>query len=353
MVPIATSTITSSGFEPAGFFLPDLFNDCCYPLRMNPRSHRVSRASEQWLFNEAHVSEPEIAKLRAIRASDLIAYSYPNADASHLRIPLDFLYWAFKLDDYLDGHGVDDARAMHLIAWAMRECCISALRDPINFQMDNPAGKICKSIFSRFIETASPGCTKQFIHTFDLFFIAASKEADNHAKGHNHNLESYTTLRWDLSGCKSFFVFIKYAARMDLPDEVVSHPMIMAMEDATNDFISWSNDICSYNKEQSDCDTYSNLIAVLMHERGLDLQGAADYSGKLCKSVIQRFEDSHATLPSWGEEVDKQVAIYIQGLQDLMVGSLHWYFDSARYFGKDGQTVKQDRFIKLLPQRPL
>lgn len=90
-----------------------------------------------------------------------------------------------------------------------------------------------------------------------------------------------------------------------------------------------------------------------MHEQGLDLQGAVDYSGQLCKSAIQRFENNRATLPSWGEEVDRRVAIYIQGMQDMVVGSLHWYFDSARYFGEDGETVKRDRFIKLLPKRPL
>jgi hypothetical protein len=90
-----------------------------------------------------------------------------------------------------------------------------------------------------------------------------------------------------------------------------------------------------------------------MREQGLDLQGAFDYSGQLCKSAIQRFEDNRAALPSWGEEVDRQVAIYVQGLLDVAVGSLHWTLDSARYFGKDRQTVKGDRFIKLLPKRPL
>jgi hypothetical protein len=90
-----------------------------------------------------------------------------------------------------------------------------------------------------------------------------------------------------------------------------------------------------------------------MREQGLDLQGAVDYSGQLCKSAIQRFEDNHTILPSWGEEVDKQVAIYIQGMQDLIVATLHWSFNSARYFGKDELTVKQNRFIKLLPKRPL
>lgn len=178
-----------------------------------------------------------------------------------------------------------------------------------------------------------------------MFFIAAAKEVDNRAKEHIHDLESYIVQRRDLSGCKSCFALVEYAAGIDLPDEVIT-----VMENAVNDHLSWSNDICSYNKEQLRHDTYTNLIAVLMREQGLDLQDAVDYSDQLCKSALQRFEDNRAILPSWGDEVDKQVAIYIQGMQDLVVGPLHWHFDSARYFGKDGQTVKRDRFIKLLPK---
>lgn len=346
MAPIATHTITSSDCEPAGFILPDLLNDCCYPLRMNPHSHHVSRASEEWLFTEAHIVEPEISKFRALRAHELTASFFPDVDASHLRILSDFMNWSFMLDDYLDDCDIDDARRM-------RECCISAFRDPINYRTENLGGKACKLFFSRVTETAGPGCTERFIHTFDLFFIAAAKEADNRIKGHIRDLASYTTLRRDLTGCKPFYALIEYAAQIDLPDEVVSHPVIMAMEDAVNDYVAWVNDICSYNKEQSCHDIYSNVIAVLMREQGLDLQAAFDYSGQLCKSAIQRFEDNRAALPSWGEEVDRQVAIYVQGLLDVAVGSLHWTLNSARYFGKDRQTVKGDRFIKLLPKRPL
>jgi hypothetical protein len=100
--------------------------------------------------------------------------------------------------------------------------------------------------------------------------------------------------------------------------------------------------------EQSRHETH-NLIAVLMHEQGLDLQRAIGYAGQMCKSAIQRFEDNRAILPSWGEEVDRQVAIYVQGLQDWIVANLHWSFESTRYFGNDGQAVKRDGIIKLLP----
>jgi hypothetical protein len=40
---------------------------------------------------------------------------------------------------------------------------------------------------------------------------------------------------------------------------------------------------------------------------------------------------------------------YVQGLQDWIVGSLHWSFMTYRYFGTDGAEVKKHRTIKLLP----
>ena len=94
------------------------------------------------------------------------------------------------------------------------------------------------------------------------------------------------------------------------------------------------------------------MIVVLMHEQGLDLQGAVDYIAQLCKECIRRFEENRAILPSWGEEIDRQVAIYVDGLQNWIVGSLHWSFDTTRHFGKDGPAIKRDRIVKLLPKTP-
>jgi hypothetical protein len=75
----------------------------------------------------------------------------------------------------------------------------------------------------------------------DLYFIAGAKEVDNRTKKYIHDLESYITFRRDTSGCKICFALIEYAAQIDLPDEVMSHPIMMAAEDAANDHISWSN----------------------------------------------------------------------------------------------------------------
>lgn len=111
-----------------------------------------------------------------------------------------------------------------------------------------------------------------------------------------------------------------------------------------------SQDIFSYNVEQSKGDTH-NMIPVVMHEEGLDLQSAVDFVGALCKQSIDRFVDCRANLPSWGPEIDRQVAVYVEGLADWIVGSLHWSFESERYFGKSGLEVKRNRVINLLPRR--
>ncbi|KAG1827445.1 isoprenoid synthase domain-containing protein [Suillus subaureus] len=337
MFPSVTHTITPDS-EPSQFILPDLTSDCHYPLRKSPHCYAISRASDRWLADVAQLVEPEIRGYLDMDTGALAAACYPDADAFHLQVCVESINWAFIIDDWMES-GIIDARGA-------LESCISALRDPINFDTEQVDAKMCKSYFSRFRETAGPGCTERFIHAVELFFTAVAKQVDDRAKGNMYRLESYTALRRDLVGVEPCFALIEFVARIDLPDEVVSHPVIKALEHATIDHLAWADDILSYNKEQSRGDEHwENIVAVLMHDRGLDLQGAMDYAGQMCKDAIRRFESNRAILPSWEEEVDRQVAIYVEGLQNWIVGSLHWHLNSARY------GVTPDRIIKLLPKR--
>ena len=93
------------------------------------------------------------------------------------------------------------------------------------------------------------------------------------------------------------------------------------------------------------------MIVVVMNQEGLDLQSAVDFVGELCQQSIDRFIADRANLPSWGPEIDRQVAIYADGLADWIVGSLHWSFESERYFAKAGPEVKKTRVVELLPRR--
>ena len=119
------------------------------------------------------------------------------------------------------------------------------------------------------------------------------------------DLESYIALRRDTSGCKPCWALIEYANNLDIPDEIMEHPIIRSLGEAANDLVTWSNvcfhlpicvmrprcansfygvqDIFSYNVEQSKGDTH-NMIPVVMNEEGIDLQSAVDFVGALAGS---------------------------------------------------------------------
>jgi hypothetical protein len=93
------------------------------------------------------------------------------------------------------------------------------------------------------------------------------------------------------------------------------------------------------------------MIVIMMYHYGMNLQEAADFVGDLCKGTIDRFTEDRVRLPSWGPEIDAQVQVYVQGLADWIVGSLHWSFDSERYLGKKGLQIKKNRIVELAPVR--
>ena len=102
------------------------------------------------------------------------------------------------------------------------------------------------------------------------------------------------------------------------------------------------------------------MICIFMEHEGCTLQESIDRVGGLCKQTIDAFIENKAHVPSFaglmsadgdvfGEEVDEWVRGYVQGLQDWIVGSLHWSFMTKRYFQDQGAEVKKTRFVKLLP----
>ncbi|KAI6008809.1 isoprenoid synthase domain-containing protein [Pisolithus orientalis] len=338
---MATQFVSGS---PQTFLLPDFLTTCPYPLRLNPYLDDILHDSDKWLVEVCGFSEDSLERSKAAKSALLSATYYPDADAPRLRVCADWLALLFNVDDWFDEYDLGDARAL----W---QTCLDVFRDP-NLRTEKRSVLMVKSFFDRFRQTAGPGCTERFIHGFYLFFAASEREVERRSKGYIADLESYIAYRRDTSACKPCYAMIEYAVGIDLPDEVVSHPAIMAMGEAANDMISWSNDIYSYNKEQARGDIH-NLVMILMYEQGLDLQGAVDAAGAYWEAALQRFEDNFTILPTWGSPVDQNVAIYVQGLRDMVIGSLHWSFDAERYFGKQGQQIKKDRIVRLLPMKSL
>ena len=197
-----------------------------------------------------------------------------------------------------------------------------------------------------------------------MFFQAVHQQALFRANGVVPDLETYIDMRRDTSGCKPVFDLIEDSLDLELPDVVTEDPVIVALNQSANDLVTWSNvsipacflllrthslvqDIFSYNVEQSRGDTH-NMICVYMIHDGLSLQQAVDRVGEMCKRTIEMFVENQARIPSWGDDIDAAVKLYVHGLREWIVGSLHWSFVTTRYFGNNGGLVRATRIVDLL-----
>lgn len=97
------------------------------------------------------------------------------------------------------------------------------------------------SYWSRCIQDAGPGVQARFKESLELFFEAVNVQAADRDSDVIPDVEEYINVRRDTSGCKPVFDLIEYALRIDLPDDVVNHPVIKALNQGTNDLVTWSN----------------------------------------------------------------------------------------------------------------
>eukprot|EP00753_Platysulcus_tardus_P013398 PLAT3672.1.p1 GENE.PLAT3672.1~~PLAT3672.1.p1 ORF type:complete len:412 (-),score=-36.47 PLAT3672.1:340-1575(-) len=343
--------------EPDHFILPDLVGHCTFPLTYHPNGDAIAAQSVRWLDQMCPDLTPKKRKaLYGLQAGELTAHCYPySITDNHLRVVSDFMNYLFHLDNISDGMMTRDtetlADAVMNALWYPHEYRPTHAPGKEQPEKEINAGQIARDYWARCIQDAGPGVQARFKESLSFFFEAVHKQAQDRDAGIIPDLESYIDVRRDTSGCKPVFDLMEYALGIDLPDYVVEHPVIKALNQGTNDLVTWSNDIFSYNVEQSRGDTH-NMVVILMQYHGHTLQSAIDYVGDLCRQTINTFIENKSKVPSWGPEVDKDVAGYVQGLQEWIVGSLHWSFQTKRYFGDNGAEVKRTRYVKLLPVKP-
>ncbi|KAM6496752.1 Isoprenoid synthase domain containing protein [Amanita muscaria] len=321
------------------FVLPDLVSHCPYPYRIHPNWKEPAQDSEQWTKEVINFTSERLAEFLGAKFGEFAATCYPETDASRLRTCMDFLTFAFVIDDAMDEFGAEGARAL-------AECSLKAMRDPIDFQTDKKIGILTKWWFSRFAQGAHTSLIQRFVHSMKLTYQAMGQEAADRVKNHTPSLSSYVVRRRDASGVKPCLHFIEFAGGFCLPEDVLQSEVMRSLEESAVDYIAWVNDLFSYNKEAGAGHTY-NLVTVVMKNNGCSLQDAIDCVGELCNSCIDRFERDCRRLPSWGPEIDDLVAKYIIGLQDWMSSVVQWSFRSERYFGKEGLEIQKSRIVQL------
>lgn len=91
------------------------------------------------------------------------------------------------------------------------------------------------------MKNCKPGPAHRFKETLAQFFESVNLQAQDRDANQIPDLESFIDIRRDTSGCKSTFDLVEYAYDLDIPQEVLEHPVIEALKQGSNDLVAWSN----------------------------------------------------------------------------------------------------------------
>ncbi|KAI5116915.1 hypothetical protein M0805_002120 [Coniferiporia weirii] len=324
---------------PLEFKIPDLLSICQFPSSINPQYKRAAKESVDWISSFAPLGVDTHAFFTEMDSVLLAAYVYPYAPYEKFRICCDLINVLFGMDeisDVQDGAGARSTMELHVA---------SLLGEPY----DNSSVSRMTTVFrAHVLEQLGPKNLRRFLNSYKSYANAVGKEAEYREKGIVLSLEEYRIFRRENSAVQPCFDVIESCFGIDLPDEVYEDPTFKRIYNAALDMVLWSNDIYSYNMEQSrKGHSCANVVTVIMKEKGFTLQQAVDYAGAEFQALLGQFATDKEALPSFGAAVDADLRNYIFGLENWIVGNLMFSFDTPRYLGEERKEVEKTLIVKL------
>ncbi|KAI0773127.1 terpenoid synthase [Trametes elegans] len=283
-----------------------------FDLQTNHRCHATTLAAEKWASSDPlFLDAEEEAQLPGARLGLLAALCFPRCDEGQLLAVTKFLIVVL--------HWTDRPRSLY---------ADEEIFDPIWAKYLRP--------------TTKRDWQKRFQRHLAAFRLGRALIAQDAAEGIIPDLESYIALRRDACGVKMLLDLIVYAGGLSIPQHILDHPVMRRLREDAADIIAWATDVAAYARRPHS----SNIITVLMNERRYTVQAAAHFAGNLVKDTIANFVVNETSLPIFGDR-DDDVRAYVQGLRDCIVGTLHWIYETDRYFGDTAEDVRSSGWVFL------
>ncbi|KIJ36468.1 hypothetical protein M422DRAFT_179358, partial [Sphaerobolus stellatus SS14] len=208
------------------------------------------------------------------------------------------------------------------------------------------------SLWLRTLAFSVSSSADRLLSGLEQFVLAVCEEAEDREIKRVRNIQEHLALRRGTVAADAvFFLAARDSVRfcIDIPEIVMSHPMVQRLTLLGNHLACFHNDIYSYNFERAHCVHGNNLVTAVMKENGLGIQGAINYSGTLFQQAVLEFMDNASQVPILfaGEE---GLNVHIRCMLNSVVGLDEWPFLSPRYFGEKRFQVRRTLTIQLAPE---
>ncbi|KAF8076058.1 isoprenoid synthase domain-containing protein [Lyophyllum atratum] len=300
-------------------------------IKPNNPNHDVLEAEYvAWIDDSPFLNDAHKKAWKRAELPLLMSRVFPESDQGPLRVSLEYMMLFLMLEQLTD----TPATAAEAQKWA--DIYVQAFKQTLSSETTGPASAI-KHLASRVLNAFDEAYRPNLIASNVLLAEGVVKEAlDRENPNHDLSLQAYMETRRDSIGLRPFLDFGRWIWKLDIPQDILSHPGVAKLEEQTIDMVSLANDLYSYRKEFFESGAHHNYVTVVMQDPianipASDRQAAIDYTCKRFTEILTDFHRCKKELPSFGENVDKMIGRYISVMMDLVVGNIQWSLACRRY----------------------
>ncbi|AVH67867.1 terpene synthase family protein [Nostoc sp. 'Peltigera membranacea cyanobiont' N6] len=269
----------------------------------------------------------------------LVAGAYPYCDLEKIKIASDLFSWLFIWDDQCD---MSDLGQQPEVLKLFHKRFIEILNGTELESSDIHLSYALSDLRQRMLQIGSIKWFHHFVCSFEEYFAGCVEEAINRAHVVIPDIDTYIKIRNLSSAGDLTVVLIEFCDQLLIPDILRQHDIFKKLKEKIINILAWCNDIFSYAREMASGDVH-NLVLVLHYQQQIPLELAIKRAIEIHDREVRELIKLEASLPSFGEELDAELAKYISGMYAWIRGNLDWYFNSDRY-----QTIERLELVETL-----
>ncbi|MFN6471616.1 MAG: terpene synthase family protein [Nostoc sp. SerVER01] len=257
----------------------------------------------------------------------LAACAYPDSDLEELKIANDWLSWVFLWDDQCD---LSDLGKKPEVLKFYNQRYLEILNGAEVTSEDTALVLALSNLRERILARRSLTWFHHFITSFQEWLQACTDEATIRAEGIVPDVDTYIMTRKSSIGVDAFLTLTEFCHNLTIPDFLRKNEIILKLQFLTGHIIACCNDIFSVSREMLSGDVH-NLVLVLHYKQQIPINQAIYRVVQMHNNAIQTMIDLEASLPTFGEEVDTELAKYISGMHAWIRSNHDWYSQTSRY----------------------
>ncbi|KAJ6469879.1 isoprenoid synthase domain-containing protein [Mycena sanguinolenta] len=309
---------------------------------LNANYSKICLESREWInqYGDIVCGPKMLAFMNNCNFELINSYCFPYAGEAGLRATMDLTNILWLYDEFTDTVTGAEADSAGIIV-------ARALREP-DFNDDSWICRMMKSFKHNHIDKAGPNVARRLTNNLCTYVKTVGTEAILREKNEVLDIPSYVAFRRETSAVRTCFDLVEYCTSLDLPQHVHEDPVFISGYNSAMDLVFWTNDLFSYNMEQSKGHAGANAVTVIMKSKGVDLQAAIDFLGGYCEALTWQLQESRRIFASRNDPVYSKDAVrIIDAFGDWVRGNDQWSLATERYFGKENHIVKRTRIVKL------